>query len=293
MMSGKNHRHNFRKMRRVIIHLGFHKTASTHFQSMIKHLSANNKKAINYMSPAEIRGKTFIENINNKNLSGVLNKIKKDDRNVFISDENLSGHTADIFHEDRLYENITRRLKFLKICFDKNDDIEIRIFIRNMATFLPSIYCEALLWTKFRPFSSVYQNNFYQSWIPVIKDLKDFWPEAKITIAKYEEYQNVVTAMMEPLVLSEDYKTSKIYQRIRERPSQRTISSYMSIMSKIPQQLHPVLLKFPLLKTLKKINRLHSDSFQPFNLSTIETLDKIYINDWKVIRNTSGILTHE
>ncbi len=271
----------------LYLHLGFHKTASTHLQGIFN-ATFNDDKRFMYVGPSIFRkftkwkkggqlfdmeySKSYIENISST------------PKSLILSEENICGDSFDIFKHKRLYENIFPRLNSLSEFFKTFEEIEIFVTIRNPTTHLPSMYCEALRWRPYKPFSSVYSGDYNQSWVPVIKDIIRVFPASKINIMLYECYHEDLPSILKNMGGKRPVgaETNRV-----TRPSivSRSIKVMGAVSYFIPKPLHR--------KTLFIIDfflrRIERKKFQPFNQYEIKALSKRYLTDIEELSQIANI----
>ena len=222
----------------VYIHIGFHKTASTSLQLLLDEFSKN-QDVIRIINPVDFRHYWKNRHIQKQNIIGLFNSMLNKHDTVFLSEENISGETFEIFKQARLYENLNHNLISLKRTLPEAN-ITVICFIRNMATFLPSIYAEALNWFPFQPFEKVYQGNIFQSWVPVIKDIASSFPKAQIRVACYEDYKEVYEKILQPLQINKYAMKFDINRFINKSCSYQAIKIHECLSKALPPKIHGV-----------------------------------------------------
>ncbi len=271
----------------LYLHLGVHKTASTHLQGMLSTTFSDDERSM-YVGPSAFRkstkwkrgGKLFDMSYS----KAYLENISSVTENLILSEENICGDTFDIFKHGRLYENIFPRLNSLSEFFSTFEEIEIFVTIRDPATHLPSMYCEALRWRSYHPFHSIYQGNYNQSWVPVIEDITKAFPSSKINIMLYEHYREDLPNILK--MMGGGMSVPLEIERV-VRPSfvSRSIKVMGLIGRFIPKPLHRKSL-FIVDFFLRHLDR---EKFQPFNQDEIEVLSKQYIKDIEELSQMTNI----
>lgn len=270
----------------LYLHLGFHKTASTHFQEMLNATFSNDERFM-YVGPSAFRKFTKWKRGGQFDMDyseAYLKNISSMTENLILSEENLCGHTFDIFKHDRLYENIFSRLSSLSEFFNAFEDIEIFLSIRDPITHLPSMYCEALRWRPYRTFHLIYHGNYYQSWIPVIEDIIKALPSSIINVMLYEHYREDLPTILKMMggTASVALETEKV---IRPSFVSRSIKMMGLIACFIPKRFHRKILS--LLDLF--LRRIDLENFQPFNQGEIEVLSKQYLKDIEKLSKIENI----
>jgi hypothetical protein len=187
------------------VHIGAHKTATTHLQNTIEQLTEE----------LETLGKLYIPRDKLRSLGGIsiisntkiifkkLNIISeylpfdhwlKDytykTNNLLISEENILGGVSDALSK-KIYPNAEKNIKNL---FLAAGDSKVSIFlsIRSLDTFLPSVYAQRCRFGRTYPgeFDSIHKaalNNPLR-WSNLIHRIIKASPLAKIYIWRYEDY---------------------------------------------------------------------------------------------------------
>ena len=198
----------------IDLHLGTHKTASTHFQAYLnKHHAILSKNKIEFHSPGKIR-RNFINNLEEIGLETFFPKYKlkfyplnfimshnakrfikkiRDTENIerhIFSDENMLGKCDEIINSRTIYPSSKHRLMRMKKCL-WTEPTNIYLSIRNFYTYVPSAYSETVRHRSFLPYSDYVANLDLNelSWIPLIHDIKSVFPKSKIVVWQYESYQ--------------------------------------------------------------------------------------------------------
>lgn len=187
------------------LHLGAHKTATTHFQNVLLSNMSLYKNHSHYVPMEEFRelvthGPKLWDPCCNKEIEAYLGQLEQiEKQNLIISDENIIGNAKDIYLSGQLYCKMEERLERLKAFISTFSEATIWISVRSMDTFIPSMYCESLLHWRFRPFCRVFLGHCEQSWIPVISALSTQFPTVKINVVLYEEYETVLPKWLEAM----------------------------------------------------------------------------------------------
>ena len=128
------------------LHIGAHKTATTHFQNVLATNQYLYPIGYKYIPMTDFR-RNVTRLIGNKmnDFKPYLDEAIKDSPDVIIvSEENICGETKDIFECDYLYPRLESRLTSMVNFIEAFDEVEGWFSIRAMDTFLPSMYCEYL-----------------------------------------------------------------------------------------------------------------------------------------------------
>jgi hypothetical protein len=264
------------------IHIGFHKTASTSLQLLLNEFSKH-QDAIRIINPIDFRHYWNKRHIQKQNIIELFNSVLDKHDTVFLSEENISGETFEIFKQERLYENLNNNLISLKRTLPEAE-ITLICFIRNMATFLPSIYAEALNWFPFQPFEKIYQGNIFQSWVPVIKDIAFSFPKAQIRVACYEDYKEVYEKILQPLKINEYGIYFDINRVTNKSCSYQAIKLHECLSKVLPPIIHG-----PAFRQIRRIDTFSKQKYMPFTENVILKMSKNYQNDKAVIENLPNV----
>lgn len=201
--------------RSVALHIGAHKTATTHLQQSIE---ANQEKleasGVQYYGPNDLRpeSQSLIElfdlRVKGKTPQPQRGRAEqrelmiKDGHRLLFSDENFCGtlqRTVGVLPMP-LYPKAPERVSALAEAIDLGP-IEVYLSIRNPTDFLVSSYSQAVLGGATLPFAEFVKNNPATGiyWPGLIARLKSATGVKSITIWRYEDYRDLfhqVTALM-------------------------------------------------------------------------------------------------
>lgn len=181
----------------VTLHLGAHKTATSHFRNLLEqnlHLRSDHGL---FVPPAIDIRKNISRNLpknNSPNPSQNLPArippaLTNGDNRIYLLDENILGEPKNLFGDGLMYPWAGQRVKG---AVQHLTDCDLRIFvsIRNPATYVVSAYLEAVRNNGFRSFKGYLGGVPLTaiSWITLINRLKSAAGEIPITVWKYEDY---------------------------------------------------------------------------------------------------------
>jgi len=262
------------------LHIGAHKTATTHLQNLLEETSEQYSHKTTFLPNSLVREKMIFagNDLKNEDFQNYCHRLSSSGaEHLIISDENICGHTYHIFKEEQLYQHLKRRLHSLAFLTDMFETINIWLTIRNPLTFMPSIYCEALRWGKFRTFNEVYRGRHQQSWLPVIDNICTVFKEAKINVLLYEHYGKNLPQLFEALTshcLDIKHASKRHTHQSKNAFSIRLASDIMPLL---PGFLHP-----------KIIASIHSvtvpfspKKYAPFSKEEGIQLNAVYTHDKK------------
>jgi hypothetical protein len=273
---------------KLTLHLGFHKTASTHLQTALAK-TVKGADNLRFVGPKEFRANTYWFSqrklgINQQHSKPYLDELTCTANHVVISDGNICGHSDDIFRHTALYEDLTSRLCSLTAFTTQFERTEVWVVIRNPATFLPSIYSEAMRWKPFLDFDHVFSSNYKQSWLPVISSIQAALPKSKINVFCYEDYPTGGRALIESLGLD-----SRIFQTMQANIIRRSASRRSMLLHKQLSVVLPKTIQKRLLQLIESVDGQEYKKFAPFTELEIQELDSLYAQDIERIKQASGI----
>lgn len=190
-------------VRRWRIHIGAHKTATTHFQDCLASQRSDLIKAgVDYIPRERLRevgfGKLFRasgwrrvlpEAMNRDAFDAAIRSLRIGPQTVAISDETIAGGVAMLFRF-KIYPDIENRLRALQKSLG-DAEIDLFLSIRSFDALLPSAYVQAL---RSRPvkggFSALLQSwmRHPPSWVELAERVSGALPGARLHIWTYEDY---------------------------------------------------------------------------------------------------------
>lgn len=185
-------------MKKINLHIGVHKTATTYLQRQLKtsakELEANgvsyinfpnNRDSTTYLIWKATKGNLIAKRKLIENLSPYIDS----DNDLIISDENIIGG-VDSFCNELLYKDAYSRVKLLKSIF-KNHRLTVYITVRNPATYFPSMYCEYLRhhqFTKYKNFVEKQRIGQFK-WSKTLYKLLNLSTGIDFKILKFEDFK--------------------------------------------------------------------------------------------------------
>jgi hypothetical protein len=273
------------------LHVGAHKTATTHFQYVLEANQHLYHSDIKYIRMKELRNNLRWHNgcIDIASCGTYLDKIMTSSPTLVVSEENLSGETKDIYKQQFSYSDIENRLASFKGFTQGFDEIEVWFGIRSMGGFLPSIYCESLRYGGFKKFEEVYAKNYTQIWLPVIKSIRHVFPSSRINVIKYENYSASLPSIIERIF--GENKNWEYLEGERPRPSMNHYACNMMEVGAclIPQKISPYVVQG--LSNLLDNNGM-GHKFAPFNENQMDEFLNIYLKDIKAIKQLENIIVY-
>ena len=273
------------------LHLGAHKTATTHFQKVLEVNRCLYPSNISYIEMEQFRNNVRWKGdcVDLTVCGSYLEEIKNSSPTLVISEENLSGDTGNIHRDLFLYSRIENKLKGLE-CFTKAfDDIEIWFSVRSMDGFIPSVFCESLRHHRYRKFEGVYAGNYTQIWFPVIQSICRLFPNSRINVIRYENYTTIL-----PLVIERIFGENEGWDYLKDERPRPSMNHYAC---KLMASLGPVIPGSVSSKLVQRLSRLLNDNnighkFAPFNQKQVDDLLKLYEKDIKAIKQIEQVFVY-
>ncbi len=269
----------------IALHLGVHKTASTHLQQLIwKNNPLLAKYGVRFYRPVEMR-KTVTPNIRrvllNKNdkskvdLQKAISEITSQDnfKRAILADENFIGDTQGIYKQGAIYPDALKRLKVIQEFIEPEKTKQIFICLRDYSEYIPSAYCEYIRHSDFVEFDT-YIDKFEYSidhWLKIVSEIMEIFPLSDICIWEYRKYREIEEKIVNYIVGEDVYKQ---FQRL-ERKIVRSSQSHKAIS--VMNTLQTVLTGAEIRNISHKIEEEYSkekgyDRFDPYSVIEKEYL---------------------
>lgn len=170
----------------MTLHLGVHKTATTHFQSRLYNsIPQLSEKGIGYLDLDQTRKYLTSKIFGKIKLEGGLKNVFEQNHKLIISDENIIGGTDRVISE-KIYPDAEPRLSFLLENLPLGVE-GVHITIRDPESYLISRYCEYLRHYRFMSVIE-YFDSFdlkYFSWLPLLQSIEAAVGK-KVTVTTFE-----------------------------------------------------------------------------------------------------------
>ncbi len=180
-------------MTNIDLHLGVHKTATTHLQKYWVACNVLNAAVFcppldavrTHLTPAcgDKRGAAAT-----KEARAWLARACEGRSRVVLSDENFLGNCEGNFERRALYPDARARLERLAALLG-DTRINVMICVRGYADYLRSAWCESIRHTPYKPFREMYQpfDLASRGWEHVVQDVLDALPGANVACWRYED----------------------------------------------------------------------------------------------------------
>ena len=276
-------------MKTICLHLGAHKTGSTHFQHCLHHLAHQLPDDVRVLLPRDTRdllnpGRRLKSSAKR---DASLEALTASASHIVLSEENFIGESCHIFAHNRLYEDLTHRLTYLQSFTDNADQVRILFAIRNMADFLPAVYLESLRWMPhFRKFGEAYQGYSDHSWVNVIQAIQSVFPLAKVAVVPFEAYPEVIPQMLSFFCLDGTLPAPMLERKIHRSPGYWALQVYQYISYILPKTLQK-----DLFRRLAPALSFTSKKFEPFSAEQKQCLTDQYQRDLQILKTLPGVTT--
>ncbi|MEE9454602.1 MAG: hypothetical protein V3V13_09500 [Paracoccaceae bacterium] len=301
---------------RVVLHGGFHKTATSHLQGILQRNSGHlTKRGVMYIHHRLVRRDFTVPCQRNANLNSGLNTRVKipDDKlreiataffapvreanpeTLIISDENLYGHCGQVARKGALYHFRERFVRTFarEMQYEVTD---IYLSIRNYPDFFAAAYCEYLRSAKperFVDISTMMKNVVKNQprWTKLLKFAARQFPNAEIHVWKFEDFREISPQVLQSMC-GENIKVQKLknpkQKNKRPSPSDKAMNDFIEVKSLHgPERALQVRLelenKYPKGETYK--------GFQPWSQADRQQLINLYDEHWDEICNMSRFNT--
>lgn len=187
------------------VHLGAHKTATTHMQrALAAKRPALRKVGVDYLPMPKVRAlglpdlhRVLIEADaprpeRRRRLRAELDTLRRRGGAVALSEENLLGGSPQLLGR-RIYPRARRVAGFLSLLGQGENVLHLFLGVRSWDTLLPSAYAEML--RRRRPFAGGFEAVRARAlaepprWSDLVARLKAGAPKATLTLWRYEDYE--------------------------------------------------------------------------------------------------------
>lgn len=277
------------RVKKLHLHLGAHKTATTHFQTVLEINGRHFPEGVFYEPMSNVRKRLKWKNEQTLEKPSIeyLNNLVTDDLEVLIiSEENLIGETKDIFKYPRVYGGLLPRLKSLNFFYDQFEKVEIWFAIRSMDEYIPSMYCEYLRHFNYRRFTDVLNGRLNQSWTHVVEEIREVFPNSIIHIIPHESYQENLRLVLDSMMSDITEWNLLKDKTVRGSVTHQAIKLYGYFHSLIPRTLQS--------KTIDAFNNwtlLNAGyKFNPLTESEKRDLKSLYVADLTELAKMNYVL---
>lgn len=183
---------------RVVLHVGAHKTASTHFSELVWR-NGDVVAAAGVCAPQKTPLRTHVTHPISEIEDGVpvpdtliaqACGLAEDAPGLLVMDENIIGTPKGLFSSDGMYPRAALRMSRAARLFPTSR-LEIMLAIRNPRTFVAASWSESLRSNSFMPFRKYLRGVRAEdiSWFEIVRQLTKTLPKARFTIWRFEDYR--------------------------------------------------------------------------------------------------------
>ena len=200
----------------IVLHGGFHKTATSHIQSMMaRNAKMLDRAGVHYVHHRDTRKRLTVPvqcNVYNalgmdwdpkisdaelRDMTGAFlsGLYEQNPKRLILSDENMAGHCGHCVKRGVLYRWRRRLLEVFSQQFD-GSVTEVHLGLRNYADFFASAYVEYLRSVTGQWFVDermmrrrVMEN--MPSWHNVLKSVVTLFPNARVHVWRYEDFRHM------------------------------------------------------------------------------------------------------
>ncbi len=304
----------------VVLHGGFHKTATTHIQGILKrnenYLRRQGTRYVHhritrkdFTVPVQLncyvnlgvprRRKIYDEKLREMTSAFFSSLTEGDPERLILSDENFAGHCGQCVRGGQLYSYSSNFINVFarEIPFRVS---EVHLAVRSYADFFAAAYVEFLrsLQSDTRPFRFVSESQMKKnvlgnepSWISVLQDVKVAFPSAKIVVWRYEDYsklsQKILANLCGPKVDIGRLKEPKA-KKTRPTATGEAVKKLLALyeVGGLPELVEQ---RVAIQKRFSRDNGW--SRYNPWNENEKTLLEAAYAADWDIIRNDARIQT--
>ncbi len=278
------------------LHLGAHKTASTHLQAtLIKHRAMLAETGVDFISPDEIRslirsGRRAAARMGALPSFRVvrarrrLQQLDRGQARIVISDENSLGLCAEIFERELLYPTTRRRLKVWGRLAAGRETV-IYLSVRNYSSFLSGAYVQSIRNSDYfvpdrNSLSAL--SKMPRRWGDVVADIRAALPNAQIVIWAYEDYALLQQLLTERMT---GFRLASVNRRPMATPSVAAVGEFSSLRRRNDTTSSEI--------TLDQIAKQYAISeqnprFSLWSMAQTAALTEMYLRDLELLRRDLG-----
>lgn len=283
---------------RVVLHVGAHKTASTHFSELVwrnpallaaHDVSAPQKTALRERVTQPLTDIAEDSPVPAGHVAGAQG-LGGGARSLLVMDENIIGTPRGLFSPDGMYPRAAMRLGRAARLFP-GARLEVMLAIRDPRTFVAASWSESLRSNTFIPFRRYLRGVRAEdiSWLRIVRQMQEAVPEATFTIWRFEDYRHLQGALL-ALALGGDPAAppefSPLVEPVRVGLSGRALEA-VALRVRLTGQRLPdaeidaIMARFPKGKTFP--------APQPWSSWEQETLSRRYAEDVAALSDVQGV----
>jgi len=277
---------------KITLHLGVHKTATTHIQSRLANsMDMLRINKLDYIPLYKFR-KGFTSQLHKRSygLSGFQKAFPDSTaaEHLILSDENILGGVKNI-GEGLIYKNAQKRIKKVLTLF-KGYDVRIFVTVRNYSDYYVSRYVESLRHHSFNSFEAFYSQVKLSelSWLDTLNQIKSV-SNVPISVVDFNDLISNETGFFEKLLGVKGLQLSP------PKSSQSVVRAKFSLEAYEIIKLYAETYSVESSKKLAGFfdvnpQKEHTTPFSPFYPEFKQILDDKYRQDLELIKSQYGLM---
>jgi len=277
------------EVKKITIHLGAHKTGSTHLQSRLeKSQYILNPNGISYIPLNTFREKFKKFKNNSEPLIQSL-KSYMNSQHVLISDEQILGNMLGLYNGT--YPLVKRNLQSLLAEF-KGINIEFHLTIRNYEDFFISSYFEFLRQQEYINFTRFFRNinRIGFSWVDLVNEINSAGAE-NLIISEYKNIFENEDLYLYTLLGRTDLSLEKADSKPSIRRSRLSKEGY-DVLNYVARKYSPLATKSAMWALDSCTQSTSSNRFNPFSVDQSVLLSQQYIADLEALKEKITYFKH-
>lgn len=276
----------------VIVHIGAHKTATTYIQNILEaNMDLLRKHGIAYVPLSKLRQDKFIQQLNKntiKNKDDFINRYNvntEGTKRLIISEENISGSSAELYNTGTLYAKLPENIKKIDKIFDGNT-VKYLFCGRNYSGYISAMYIEYIRhkpYVSFKEFTG--KINFETiNWEKIIKSIQNSTKNEAI-FWTYEYFRSDTQKIFEAITGINSINIAASVER-RESVSSRAMVAINALSEVMDQhELKRIINAIP--KILPRATE--ADRYEPIPKDKIDELEGAYNQHVSKIRQLNNV----
>jgi hypothetical protein len=284
-----------------IIHIGAHKTGTTLLQDILEFQRENlSSQGLDYMPRREFRASKLMKTVmdqkfnpfsinwwHKKSFDFITRKIRSDNKNFLISEENILGNAGDLLCTP-LYPQLERNISAWAELLNDNR-VNVYLSIRNYASLLVSAYSHVIREGKIPlPIHDYYEYfllNDRPNWCNVVDRVLHAWPNANLRVWSLEKFSEHKFEIIQRVTGCNLLRHELDIPKNTRTPSKRTIEKALGVDQSLARKVRK-----------REIEELFAEDdfknkFSPFSVKEIDYLDALYQIDLEnIVRHHPGML---
>ena len=204
------------------LHLGAHKTASTHLQKIFSEIASNSSYPnVHYIGPQVLR--EAIRGSKREGLKNLEDSIIKlipfqNKKTLLLSDENMLGTLGQFVRTGKFYGEAYKNLIQYSFFSNYFENITIWLTIRDIESFKKSAYIEILNWQRQKFAKKIFDISVKnEDWLNLISAIREVFPNANINILLYEKYPENIHSLLNNIFEAEVQLSSDSVQSVNRQ----------------------------------------------------------------------------